>query len=404
MYKIPALAVTLLGAFSLSSCKWNQESSSTTEGAFRRDVLMSRTSLRACWQPSDQVAPELSSLIKSTTEKAIVEQFNQRTALQFSFSNCDQASNVEITLSISGKGSTDKCTEGGASGWTIFVAQDKREILFCTKSILNDWKDSIPGKKLRAGVAFVALHEFGHAVGLMHEYERQEMEDADPQCAKRLSDHYSNWREVHEKSRRGVETFGPYDPISVMNICSPLYRDTKGADESRMVLSDGDIQTLAMLYGKDPAVSPSQFPSQDPSAGPSPGPSAPPSPDAEVQPSPGPEFDPGSGSDSGSDSGSGSGSGSGPGPEPSPMPEIEPRSQPDTVQSVFVYCDTAKLHTCVVRYEGGSGCLNPNRSQRECTVEDAPSRVKLNHTKLSRCMVSRKTPKEKFQCLSSERQ
>lgn len=79
--------------------------------------------------------------------------------------------------------------------------------------------------------ANIALHEFGHALGLRHEMNRRD----DPGCI---------YRQPGGDTGPQIQ-IGPYDPDSIMNYCK-LY----GANENgtRLRLSQGDRQALLALY------------------------------------------------------------------------------------------------------------------------------------------------------------
>jgi Astacin (Peptidase family M12A) len=101
-----------------------------------------------------------------------------------------------------------------------------------------------------------ALHEFGHALGLQHEYQNPDAGDLfDATVAIReLSAPPQNWpRELIEKNILAkVEPAQPhpYDPYSVMNYSFPSYffRDTTKQSHPSSHLSEGDIKYVKTLY------------------------------------------------------------------------------------------------------------------------------------------------------------
>ncbi len=76
----------------------------------------------------------------------------------------------------------------------------------------------------------IAVHEFGHGVGFVHEHNRH---DRPGECIK-----------APQGTSEGAVPLTPYDPSSVMNYCNPNYNNNGE-------LSALDIEALQKKYGKN---------------------------------------------------------------------------------------------------------------------------------------------------------
>ena len=103
----------------------------------------------------------------------------------------------------------------------------------------------------------VVLHEFGHALALIHEHQHPEADipwDRDT-VIRELSGPPNNWDlatielNVFQGFDRDQVRTTPYDPTSIMHYPFPAHwRKDKVVGKNNTTLSDGDVELLESLY------------------------------------------------------------------------------------------------------------------------------------------------------------
>jgi hypothetical protein len=172
-------------------------------------------SIEVCWEPGAEKYGSEMALVKA----AVNTNIEQNSDFRFEgWSVCDQDQKARVRILVQ-----DAPAESEV-GYRHFVSLLSGDQTYPTHMVMNftfqQWNKNCQLKDSyrRQCIATIAVHEFLHAVGALHETVSKDLEGKDPKC-------WAIYRSFPDIFGDNPTPLTAYDPDSIMNYCRQIYTE-----------------------------------------------------------------------------------------------------------------------------------------------------------------------------------